>query len=177
MGCAPKYLNFTLVYRVFCADFPYLGPRGMIRFFILVGCWLGTAYASDGRKLFRAKCMLCHAVRTDLSGPALQGVEERVPDKELLYAWIRNNKKVLASGNPYFTALYEKWNRMPMNVFEDLTDEDISAILAYVKQQATSVPALPAADTSSRSQSWAWYVGAGAMVLLLFWYGFRLRKH
>jgi mono/diheme cytochrome c family protein len=93
-----------------------------------------TSYAQDGKALFQSNCASCHSPVKVITGPALKGVTERVPDKNLLHAWIRNNQKVLASGNPYFTKLFNDFNKTPMNVFEgSLTDKDIDAILSYVE--------------------------------------------
>jgi mono/diheme cytochrome c family protein/cytochrome c553 len=93
-----------------------------------------TSYAQDGKALFQSNCASCHSPIKVITGPALKGVTERVPDKALLHAWIRNNQKVLATGNPYFTKLFNDFNKTPMNVFEgSLTDKDIDAILSYVE--------------------------------------------
>jgi hypothetical protein len=74
-----------------------------------------------------------------VTGPALKGVTERVPDKKLLYDWIRNNQKVLASKNPYFTALYDQY-KTQMNLFPTLTDQEIDAILKYVESYQAPTP-------------------------------------
>jgi mono/diheme cytochrome c family protein len=86
---------------------------------------------SEGRALFMTNCASCHAINKRLTGPALAGIRDRVPDKQLLYEWIRNNKKVLKSGNPYFSSLYKEYGQTQMNLFPNLTDKDIDAILAY----------------------------------------------
>ena len=88
--------------------------------------------ASKGRTLFMTNCASCHAINKRLTGPALAGINERIADKNLLRDWIRNNKKVLESGNDYFNALYKQYGKVSMNSFPNLTDEDIDAILAYV---------------------------------------------
>jgi cytochrome c2 len=88
---------------------------------------------SAGLKLFQDNCATCHKIDKDLTGPALRGIEDRVKDKKLLYSWIRNNAVVLKSGNPYFTELYNKWNRTAMNAFPSLTDEEIEDILDYIR--------------------------------------------
>ncbi|MBO9634575.1 MAG: cytochrome c, partial [Chitinophagaceae bacterium] len=85
--------------------------------------------AQDGAKLFQDNCGTCHRVDKDVTGPALKGIEDRVKDKKLLHAWIRNNQAVLASGDKYFNDLFQKWNKTPMNVFPSITDEEIDAIL------------------------------------------------
>lgn len=86
----------------------------------------------EGAKLFMDNCATCHKIDKDLTGPALRGIEDRVKDKKLLYAWIRNNQLVLESGNPYFTNLYNVWNKTPMSIFPTLTDEEIEDILEYI---------------------------------------------
>jgi cytochrome c551/c552 len=90
-------------------------------------------YAQDGRALFQSNCASCHNPIKKITGPALKGVTERVPDKKLLHDWIRNNQKVLASGNPYFNSLYNEYGKTAMNLFPALQDNEIDAILKYVE--------------------------------------------
>ena len=88
-----------------------------------------------GGVLFKSVgCNACHAgtMIKDLTGPALYGVQERVPDTKKLHAWIRNTNAVLGTGDPYFTALFLKWNKTPMNSNTSLTDKQIDDILAYI---------------------------------------------
>jgi cytochrome c551/c552 len=98
-------------------------------------------FAQDGKVLFQANCASCHNPLKVVTGPALQGVEERVPDKKLLHSWIRNNQAVLATGNKYFNDLYAQYNRTAMTVFgNQLTDPEIDAILKYVKDYKPATP-------------------------------------
>jgi mono/diheme cytochrome c family protein len=97
--------------------------------------------AQDGKALFSANCASCHAVNKKLTGPALAGVEDRWPDKQNLYAWIKNSAAFLKTGDPYATNLYNEYNKVAMNNFPGLSDADIDAILAYIK----TVPAPGAA--------------------------------
>ncbi|HVU97150.1 MAG TPA: c-type cytochrome [Puia sp.] len=90
-------------------------------------------FAQDGKALFQTNCASCHSPIKQIIGPALQGVTTRVTDQKLLYDWIHNNTKVLASGNKYFTDLYNQFNKTPMNTFPNLSDADIKAILGYVE--------------------------------------------
>jgi mono/diheme cytochrome c family protein len=92
----------------------------------------GDSATSAGRTLFITNCASCHAINKKLTGPALYGVIDRVQDKNLLYEWIRNNKKVLKSGNAYFNSLYIQYDRIEMNLFPNLIDADIEAILSYI---------------------------------------------
>lgn len=99
-------------------------------------------FAQDGKALFQTNCASCHSPFKVIIGPALQGVSARIPDQKLLYDWIHNNTKVLASGNKYFTDLFNQYNKTPMNTFPGLTDPEIKAILAYVEtaKPPTSAP-------------------------------------
>ena len=97
-----------------------------------------------GKTLFQGNCAACHQVTRESTGPALAGIEERVPEKQLLHDWIRNNQKVLATGNKYFNDLYLKYNKTPMNLFTGLSDADIENILAYVRAEEAKANAAPA---------------------------------
>ena len=102
-----------------------------------------TGYAQDaakGKTLFQTNCASCHSPIKQVLGPALKGVTERVPDKKLLHDWIKNNSKVLQSGNPYFTALYQQNNKAAMNTFPNLSDADIDDILKYVETYQAATP-------------------------------------
>jgi len=112
-----------------------------------------TGYAQDaakGKALFQTNCASCHHPIKVILGPALKGAEERVPDKKLLHDWIKNNKAVLAAGNPYFTALYNQYNKTQMNTFPNLTDAEIDDILKYVAD--FKVEAAPTGETTPGGQ-------------------------
>ncbi len=100
---------------------------------ILILSFGNKLYAQNGQALFSSNCASCHAVYRDLTGPALAGVEDRWGDKDRLYSWIRNNQAFLKTGDKYANELYVKWNKTPMNLFPNLTDPEIDAILTYIK--------------------------------------------
>jgi mono/diheme cytochrome c family protein len=85
-----------------------------------------------GKKLFYGKCASCHMVNKDMSGPALRGVEDRWPDKQKLYAFIRNSEEVIRK-DKYARELWLEWNQTLMLPHPDLTDEDIGALLDYIR--------------------------------------------
>ncbi len=87
---------------------------------------------THGKNLFLQNCASCHAVKIDLVGPALAGVEQRWNDQQKLYAYIRNAPKFIYE-DKYARELWEKYNRTMMTPFPDLTDGDIDAILEYVR--------------------------------------------
>lgn len=96
---------------------------------------------ANGQALFSQNCASCHAINKDLTGPALAGVEQRWGgDRKKLHAWIHNNQAFLKTGDKYANELYLKYNKTQMNLFPNLADKEIDAILDYIK----SVPAAPA---------------------------------
>ena len=129
---------------------------------VLIG---NRLYAQDGKALFQSNCASCHNPIKVITGPALKGVTERVPDKKLLHDWIKNNQKVLATGNPYFTALYNQYNKTAMNIFSTLTDAEIDAILKYVETYAVpATPGTPDAKPENNSDNTLLY---GILTLIL----------
>jgi mono/diheme cytochrome c family protein len=98
---------------------------------------LHSASAQDGKALFQANCASCHNPIKDATGPALQGVDKRVPSKEWLHNWVHNSAKVIASGDKYANEIYNKWGKTAMTAFPNLSTQEIDAIVTYVN----SVPA------------------------------------
>jgi cytochrome c551/c552 len=88
--------------------------------------------APDGKALFQANCASCHNPLKDATGPALKGVDARVPNKEWIYKWVKNPAVVIASGDKYANDLYLKWNKTAMTAFPGLQTEEIDAIVTYV---------------------------------------------
>ena len=115
---------------------------------LLLGSTFDTK-AQDGKALFQSNCASCHNPFKKIIGPALQGVTQRVPDNKLLHEWIKNNVKVLASGNPYFTKVFNENDKTPMNVFPNLSDADIDAILNYIE---TAKPPTPTTEPGGPTQ-------------------------
>ncbi len=102
--------------------------------------------ADDGKTLFMKNCASCHAIDKKLTGPALQGVEERWKgNKKNLIAWTKNTGSYMKTTNdPYAIALYNEYNKSAMNVFEGvLDDKQIGDILDYVKNWKPPVAANP----------------------------------
>ncbi len=99
---------------------------------------MGSLQAQDlaeGKSLFRTNCQSCHNanMKAKMTGPALGGVEERWADyPEDLYRWIRNSQALVAEGNPRAVEIYNEYNGSVMTAFPNLTDENISNILAYI---------------------------------------------
>lgn len=129
-----------------------------------------------GKELFTANCAACHAknMKTNLTGPALGGVEERwaaYPKKDL-YSWIRNSQALVASGHPRATELFAQYKTV-MNSFTSLTDEQIESLLLFIDAQAKggdAPKAAPGAATESKEKGsglpWM-FIGIGTLLVLL----------
>ena len=104
-----------------------------IFFFLVNFLIVSPLQAQDGKALFSQNCASCHAVHKKLTGPALNGIENRWTDKAKLYSWIKNSAAFLKTGDKYANDLYIEYNKTAMNLFPNLTDKEIDAILAYIK--------------------------------------------
>ncbi|MHA4810151.1 c-type cytochrome [Flavitalea flava] len=123
--------------------------RLFLSILLLAVVFVGNSlYAQDGKALFQSNCASCHNPLKVITGPALKGVSERVPDKKLLHEWIHNNQKVLASGNAYFNKLYLEYNKTQMNAFPSLNEVEIDAIIKYVEDFKPPVTEGPGGEGS-----------------------------
>src|ERR1700746_2941954 len=93
-----------------------------------------TSAASDGQKIFKQNCAVCHSLGANkITGPGFAGVASRVPGDAWMMKWIKSNTAVLASGDPYAKKIFAENNGAQMTVFNDLSDDDIKAVIAYIK--------------------------------------------
>lgn len=90
------------------------------------------AIIKNGESLFKDwACNTCHAVDRKVVGPALAGIYDR-RDLPWIYAFVKNSSRVIASGDAYAVKLFNDNNNLQMPN-HDLEDNDILAILAYVR--------------------------------------------
>jgi mono/diheme cytochrome c family protein len=99
----------------------------------------------EGKSLFKSNCASCHNPKVAQTGPALIGVTKRWQDagnykgktgEQWLHIWIKNWNEAVASGYPYAVNI-QHYNETAMNVFTNLTDEQIDAILTYIETPST----------------------------------------
>ena len=109
-----------------------------------------SSSAQDGKAIFQANCASCHNPLKDATGPALQGVDKRVPSKEWIYNWIHNSAKVISSGDKYANDLYNKWNKTAMTAFPQLSNAEIDAVIKYVNDYKAP-SAAPAAGAATQN--------------------------
>lgn len=86
-----------------------------------------------GDALFKGNCAQCHAVNEQVVGPALAGLTKRRPIAWII-PWVKNSSKMVAQGDDYAVALYEKYSQQQMPSF-DLSAKEITSIVAYINSQ------------------------------------------
>ena len=107
---------------------------------------------AKGKSLFNANCASCHKLNKNLVGPALKGVSAKY-EKEWLYSWIKNSAALIKSGDDQAVAIYEEYNKVAMNAFPQLSNEDIDNILAYTDYVPEPVVNANAAAVTINSDS------------------------
>lgn len=105
---------------------------------------------SKGKELYEAKCTACHGIDQKLVGPALKDVHKKY-NYEWLLKWIRNNEELRKSGDKDAIAIYEEYNGAAMNLFTDLSDEQIGSIILYIEDASAGGGKEAAADETSQT--------------------------
>ena len=92
-------------------------------------------HAADGGTVFKQNCAVCHALTDQkLTGPGLKGIADRAPKGDWLNNWVKNNNKVIASGDAYAAKLVAANGGVDaMSEFDFLSDDDIKAVVEYIK--------------------------------------------
>ena len=125
----------------------------------------GGGDVAKGEGLFKNNCAQCHATTAEVVvGPGLAGLEER-RDYAWIKKWINNPMAVIASGDKYANDLYNKYNKTQMTAFGAFGDEEIKAILAYVK--ASAAPAVAAAAPGAAVAAAAPETGGGKFMNII----------
>lgn len=103
-----------------------------LTFFMLALSFTTNAQA-DGEGLFKQNCGACHTkTERKTVGPGLKGVTEK-RSEEWLIKWIKDSQKLVNSGDVDAKAVFEANEKMVMPPFAALNDDDIKAILTFVK--------------------------------------------
>lgn len=132
-----------------------------------------------GKTLFRNYCAQCHNkdMKSDLTGPALGGAQERWGDDEALYGWIRNSQAMVTAGHPRAVELFKKWGSV-MTAYNDLTDDEVGSLVAYINgvydgsygpKKPVAVTEVAGGEDESSSNLWYWLLLAmlGGLGLIL----------
>lgn len=107
--------------------------------------------AEEGEKLYNANCTSCHAINEKVVGPALKNVHTKRKEAWLI-KWIKNSQALVKSGDAEAVAVYKENNESVMTSFENLSDNEIKSIIAYIKKESEApaqASVAPAATASS----------------------------
>ncbi|MFT4536196.1 MAG: cytochrome c2 [Saprospiraceae bacterium] len=99
-----------------------------------------------GKTVFKNYCASCHNKNmvSDMTGPALAGLEDRWDTQENLYAWIRNAPAMIfETGHPRALELWNEWKPSAMTAFPQLTDDDIASTILYINAVAEGTFGVP----------------------------------
>lgn len=106
---------------------------------------LQLGLTQNGEQLFKAKCNTCHLVDKNSTGPVLKGVKQKWNDAgeaEMLYDWVKNPPGLIASGKSKMAAEIRGFSQTDMTP-QQVTNEEIDAILTYVDEYAPPPPPPP----------------------------------
>ena len=92
-----------------------------------------AAEVAAGDVLFKSNCAQCHAVNEQVVGPALAGITKRRPMSWIL-PWVKNSSKLVASGDDYAVAVFNKYSKQQMPSFA-LSDKEVASIVAYINSE------------------------------------------
>ena len=123
--------NFSLIFKQFSrsvlliAGFAFWGFSNAY----------AQADAAKGEAIFKSKCTACHKIDQQLIGPALGPQLTEETDDKYLIKWIQNNQALIAAKNPKALAIYNKFNQAGMTVFTELSDADVTNVIAYARTE------------------------------------------
>ena len=141
----------------------------VVSFLFLTGTF--TLQAQDGGALFKAKCSTCHHPFKDGTGPKLSGVkatwEENGADEATIIQWVKNWQDA-AAANPYANSRVTVKPTAMTQFGNQLSDEEILAIFAWIDSQVEATNDGPGGDVASAdggaveeeesSLGWIWIV-------------------
>lgn len=100
------------------------------------------AIIKNGESLFKEYiCNSCHAVDKKVVGPALAGVYDR-REVDWIYSFVKSPGKMINDGDPQAVALFKEYNQIMPN--QDLAEDQILAIMAYVRHTEENPPVVEA---------------------------------
>jgi mono/diheme cytochrome c family protein len=88
-----------------------------------------------GKQLFRNQCSQCHGIGHQIIGPGLSSIPKTRTNAWLI-DFIKNSQKVIQSGEPHANLLYKNFKNTKMPSFDYLSNEQINAILLYIKTES-----------------------------------------
>jgi nitrate reductase gamma subunit len=104
--------------------------------------------AQTAEETYKTLCGSCH--RTDWTkavGPGLAGLKERRKD-DWIHKWISNSKALIASGDADAVKIYGEFNKIDMPAFPQLSEQQITDLIAYIDAEGQKAGPKPVAAAS-----------------------------
>lgn len=96
---------------------------------------VSTTNAAEAPDIFKTNCATCHTIgKGRLVGPDLINVDQR-HDEKWLNEWIRSSQTMVKNKDPKAVELFNSYNQIPMPDYPQLKEEEIKALLSYIKEQ------------------------------------------
>jgi mono/diheme cytochrome c family protein len=101
----------------------------------------------SGEDVFKANCAACHMLDRRLVGPQIIGSFEKIKagtglgDEDArawLENWISNSMAMVTAGDEYAVKVFEEFNKIPMNSFETLSEEELDVLVEYIVNDGKS---------------------------------------
>ena len=138
-----------VIYRQLASKIPYLGLVILLTFSTSLSAQEGDPI--KGKAIFNTNCAACHQLDRKMTGPMLRNVETRLAeehglDRAWLNKWIRNSAGMVKAGDAYASQIYTEYNGTAMTAFPQLSDQDITDVLAYTAEKVDPCIANPTPD-------------------------------
>ena len=128
--------------------------RSALVLFVSICLASSSLFAADAAKIFKQNCAVCHRLDgVKLTGPGLAGIAGRAPGGDWLFKWVKNNTALIKSGDAYANKIFAE-NGAQMTVFDGvLSDDDIKAVIEYIKNPPVEKAATPAANATASAEA------------------------
>ena len=105
----------------------------------------GVSHAAEpdtikGKAVFQQNCTSCHAIQTQVVGPALRNVFDRHSEAWII-SFVHASQTVIKSGDTSAVRLFNKFNQTVMPNHPNLSDQDIRNIIGYIRTESNNVVA------------------------------------
>jgi cytochrome c2 len=103
-------------------------------------------FSQNGQQLFRTNCAACHSIgKGKLTGPDLMGVDSRY-DETWMLKWIKSSQSLVKAKDEKAVKLFNNNNKIVMPD-QSLKEDEIKAVLAYIKTTGDEVAKNPVVST------------------------------
>lgn len=83
---------------------------------------------------FKAKCSACHMFDKSTSGPALQGMMKRIPSREWLMSYLKNEDSLILAKDTAALRIAKQTPIGPCHHFSDLTYLQLDELIRFTEQ-------------------------------------------